>query len=138
MKPFLQHHSIKHLLMALLLTSGFWGSYAQAGMISTDAMISKDAMISVQGESYSQADLQAALESEELKSQLHAMGVDVEQLNDRIASLTPSEIQQLNSKLEQQPAGGVLGALLTVFIVFVITDMLCATDLFTFVKCINK
>jgi len=95
-------------------------------------------MISVHGESYTQADLQTALASEELKAQLQTMGVDVEQLNDRIASLTPSEIQQLNTELEQQPAGGIVGALVTIFVVFVVTDMLCATDVFPFVKCINK
>lgn len=119
-------------MVFLLLISGFLVSYAQAGLIPTNEMIS------VHGESYTQVDLQTALASEELKAQLQTMGVDVEQLNDRIASLTPSEIQQLNIELEQQPAGGIVGALVTIFIVFVVTDMLCATDVFTFVKCINK
>lgn len=132
MKTFLQYNELKKALIFLLLISGLWGSYAQAGLISTNAMIS------VHGESYTQGDFHTALESEELKAQLQTMGVDVEQLNDRIASLTPSEIQQLNTELEQQPAGGIVGVLLTIFIVFVVTDMLCATDVFTFVKCINK
>jgi len=132
MKPFLQHNAIKYTLMVLLLAYGNWGSFAHAGMIATNAMIE------FQGASYSKQDLQTALNSEALQAQLHTMGVDVAQLHDRIASLTPSEIQQLNSELEQQPAGGIVGALVTVFIVLVITDMLCATDVFTFVKCINK
>ena len=132
MKTFLEYNNLKKALIFLLLASGFWGSYAQAGLISTNAMIS------VHGESYTKVDLQTALASEELKAQLQTMGVDVGQLNDRITSLTPSEIQQLNTELEQQPAGGIVGALVTVFIVLVITDMLCATDVFTFVKCINK
>lgn len=132
MKTFFQYNKLKKALIFLLLASGFWGSYAQAGLISTNTMIS------VHGESYTKMDLQTALASEELKAQLLTMGVDVKQLNDRIASLTPSEIHQLNAELEQQPAGGILGTLVTIFIVFVITDMLCATDLFTFVKCINK
>jgi hypothetical protein len=66
------------------------------------------------------------------------MGVDPEQLNDRIASLTASEIVKLNAELEQQPAGGIVGALVTVFAVLVVTDMMCATNVFTFVKCINN
>ena len=116
----------------MLLVSGFWVSYAQAGLVSTNTMLSVD------GRSTTQADLHTALESEELKAQLQAMGVDVGELNDRIASLTPNEISQLNTQLEQQPAGGIVGALVTIFVVLVITDMLCATDVFTFVKCINK
>ena len=75
---------------------------------------------------------------QELKTQLEDLGVDTSQLSDRIASLTAAEIQQLNAELEQQPAGGIVGVLLTIFIVFIITDMLCATDIFSFVKCINK
>ena len=124
---------LKQFMIVVMLLSGFGASYAQAGLIPTNEMIN------VQDQSYTQSDLQNALASEELSDQLQTMGVDVEQLHDRIASLTPQEIQQLNAELEQQPAGeGVLGALLVIFVVFVITDALCATDLFTFVRCINK
>ncbi len=132
MKMFIRCQKLKKTLIGLLLISWFMGGYAQAGMVSTSAVIG------AHGESYTQAQLQAALASEELKSQLQDMGVDTDQLNDRIASLTPSEIQQLNARLEQEPAGGIVGALVTIFVVLVITDMLCATDVFTFVRCINK
>lgn len=131
MKPFIQYKRMATTLIYLLLVSGFWASYAQAGLVPTQAMINVD------GSSYSRADLHMALESDSLKAQLQTLGVDVEQLDDRIASLTPGEIQQLNSELEQQPAGGIVGALVTIFVVLVVTDMLCATDVFSFVKCIN-
>ena len=87
--------------------------------------------------SIASSNCKSALASDELKQQLEGLGVDTEQLNDRIASLTPEEIQQLNAELEVQPAGGILGVLLTVFIVLVVTDLLCATDVFHFVRCIN-
>jgi hypothetical protein len=124
--------SIHRSLMLLVLLSSLMVGYAQAGLVSTDSMIHAGE------ENYSQQKLQTALESEELKLQLQELGVDTAQLNDRIGSLTPTEITQLNAQLEQQPAGGIVGVLLTVFIVFIITDMLCATDIFSFVKCINK
>ncbi|PCJ16092.1 MAG: hypothetical protein COB04_11615 [Gammaproteobacteria bacterium] len=119
-------------LITVMLLTGSLGNIAQAGMVSTQAMIV------TQGESYTKSDLQTALASEELKGQLQSMGVDLDQLNDRIASLTPDEIQQLNAELEKQPAGGIVGALVTVFVVLVVTDLLCATDIFSFVNCINK
>ena len=107
-------------------------SYTQAGLVSTQNLI-------VGGDGgYSKDQLQTALASTELRQQLVDLKVDPQQLGDRIASLTPAEILQLNAELQQQPAGGIVGVLLTIFIVFVITDMLCATDLFSFVKCINK
>jgi uncharacterized small protein (DUF1192 family) len=131
-KQFLKYKAIQKTLIILMLTSGFYSSYIQASPISTQTLIS------AHGQSYSKADLQTALASEELRTQLEAMGVDPEQLNDRIASLTASEIVKLNAELEQQPAGGIVGALLTVFVVLVVTDMMCATNVFTFVKCVNK
>ncbi len=57
----------------------------------------------------------------------------------RVAALTDEEIRQLNQHLAEMPAGGdVLGVALVVFIVFIITDMLGATDIFPFVHSINK
>ncbi len=132
MTTFLSSKGFKHFLIILMVLNGFMASFAQAKMIATTAVIQSDGM------AYSQHELQSALASDELKQQLAGMGVDVDQLNDRVASLTPTEIQQLNAELATQPAGGIVGVLLTIFIVFIVTDMLCATDVFTFVKCINK
>lgn len=120
-------------LVIIILLTGFLSGYAQAGMVST-----QDYILSSDGSHYSKEQLQEALASEELQQQLAGMGVDTDQLADRVASLTPEEIRQLNNELENQPAGGIVGILLALFIVFIITDMLCATDLFSFVKCINK
>ena len=120
------------LLVILTFLSAIMTGYAQAAMVSTHNTIGTEA------QSFSQQELQSALQSKELQEQLEDLGVDPDELGDRIASLTPAEIVQLNAELEEQPAGGIVGILLTVFIVFVITDMLCATNIFSFVKCINK
>lgn len=121
------------ILVIVVLLTGFMSGYAQAGLVSTQEFIH-----SVDGNYYSTEQLQEALASEELQQQLAEMGVDTDQLADRVASLTPEEVRQLNGELQSQPAGGgIIGVLLVIFVLFVITDMLCATDLFTFVKCIN-
>ncbi len=120
------------LLVLLTLLSCFLSGYAHAAMVPTQDYIADGSS------TYTQEQLQTALASTELRDQLSELGVDPSQLQDRIDSLTPAEIVQLNAELEQKPAGGIIGVLLTIFIVFVITDMLCATDIFGFVKCINK
>ena len=120
-------------LTVLILVASVMSSYTQAGLVATE-----DYIRSGEGYSYSKEELATALASEELQQQLVELGVDPGQLADRIASLTSEEIQQLNTELAEQPAGGIIGVILTVFIVFIITDMLCATDIFGFVKCINK
>jgi uncharacterized small protein (DUF1192 family) len=126
---------LKQVMILLIMLFGLMSAYSQAAMVSTSTLIHSTDM------AYSTQELQTALASDELKQQLENLGVDVTELNDRIASLTAEEIQQLNAELANQPAGagaGVLGVLLTIFLVFIITDMLCATDVFSFVKCINK
>ena len=79
------------------------------------------------------------LDREAVTEQLLALGVEPEAAKARVAAMTDEEIRQLNQHLAEMPAGGdVLGVLLLLFIVFIITDMLGATDIFTFVHPINK
>ena len=128
----LNSRKLSQFMIVLIMLSGLMSAYSQAAMVSTSDVINLD------GTTYTTQDLQTALATEELKQQLDSLGVDATELNDRIASLTVEEIQQLNVELEQQAAGaGVLGILLTIFIVFIVTDMLCATNIFNFVNCIN-
>lgn len=79
------------------------------------------------------------LSSEQARNTLLSMGVAPDQALERVQRLTTEELAQLNSQLNELPAGGdILGLLVLLFIVFIITDMLGATDLFPFVHPINK
>lgn len=132
MNTSLKSRKLKQFMILIIMMTGLMSGYAQAAMVSTSTLINSE------GVSYSKQDLQTALASEELKQQLSDLGVDASELNDRIASLTTEEIQQLNAELADQPAGaGVIGILLTVLLIFLITDMLCATNIYNFVNCIN-
>jgi hypothetical protein len=132
MEKFLRYHRMSKIMICLTLVMSMQSAFVQAGLVATSAVIESA------GVSYSKEQLQTALASDELKNQLSKMGVDTAQLNDRVASLTPGEISQLNAHLNEQPAGSsVVGILFAIFVLFVITDAICATDLFTFVKCIN-
>lgn len=78
--------------------------------------------------------LASLLEREDLQRQLATLGVDTQDAKQRVASLTDAEVARLNQRLAELPAGGdVLGAILLIFIVFVITDAIGATDIFPFV-----
>lgn len=132
MEKFLRCHWLSNFMICLTLILSIQSAFVQAELVSTSALIE------LNGASYSKEQLQTALQSDELKAQLVTMGVDTDQLNDRVASLTPSEISQLNTQLSEQPAGSsVVGILFAIFVLFVITDAICATDLFTFVKCVR-
>jgi len=67
------------------------------------------------------------------------MGVDPVAAKARVNQLNDDELAVLLENIDSLPAGGDIGGLLvTVFIVLVITDLLGATDVFPFVKNINK
>ena len=102
---------------------------AQAGMLDTDTLITT-------GQSQqSIAGLQQLLEHEDAQRQLLALGVSPEQVRERVASLSDSELARINQGIDTLNAGGdsVLGVLLIIFIVFVITDVIGATNIFPFI-----
>ena len=105
---------------------------AQAAMIGNQQIIN-------QGESQqTRSSLQQLFEQESARQQLHTWGVDPGQLQNRINSLTDSELARINQQVDSLDAGGgVLGILLIIFIIFVITDVIGATDIFPFIHPVN-
>lgn len=115
-------------LLIIMLMAMFQFQIGHAAMVSTDSAIQSQQIELERGEIL---DLFA---QENLRDQLTQMGVDADAAADRISSMTDAEISQLNETLQNAPAGeGVVGVLLTIFIVFIITDALGATDVFNFV-----
>ena len=115
------------LLSALLILMPVMS--AQAGMLDTDTLITT-------GQSQqSIAGLQQLLEHEDAQRQLLALGVSPDQVRERVASLSNSELARINQGIDTLNAGGdsVLGVLLIIFIVFVITDVIGATNIFPFI-----
>ena len=78
------------------------------------------------------------LDDRGVRDKLASLGVEREQVEQRIQSLTNAELAQFNQQLSEAPAGGIIGIIVLFLVIFIITDLLCATDLFTFVKCINR
>jgi hypothetical protein len=79
------------------------------------------------------------LSSEAAQQQLLELGVSPEEVTKRIDSLSDSELARINQGIDQLNAGSdsILGILLIIFIVFVITDVIGATDIFPFIKPVN-
>ncbi|MCK5395371.1 MAG: PA2779 family protein, partial [Gammaproteobacteria bacterium] len=70
----------------------------------------------------------------DVQQQLSDMGVSTADIENRINQMTGKEIAQLNQQLNELPAGGgVLGVIVLIFVVFVITDVIGATDIFPFI-----
>ena len=102
------------------------------------AMIGNQQIIEQHQQSQTRDSLQQLLNQQAARQQLQALGVSPEQLSNRIDSLTDSELARINQHVDSLDAGGsILGILLVIFIVFVITDVIGATDIFPFIHPVN-
>ena len=102
---------------------------AQAAMIGTDQIINQS------DSSLTRGKLQQFLDREATQKQLHAWGVSPDRIKQRVNRLTDMELARINQERGRLNAGGdsVIGILLILFIVFIITDAIGATDIFPFV-----
>ena len=102
------------------------------------AMISNDLVINQTPHGSAKAELLQTINRSDVKQRLLNMGVTPSDIENRINLMTHEEIAQLNQQIDELPAGGdVLGVILIIFIVFVITDVIGATDIFPFIKSVN-
>lgn len=124
-------HRLNSLVLLVSLLS-FTVAPTQAAMIGTQQMLAAETATE------QRAELETLLQRDEVKSQLSEMGVSTAMVEQRVAAMTDEEVAQLTSELEAMPAGsGLLGAAVVIFVVFVITDAIGATDIFTFVRPAN-
>jgi hypothetical protein len=102
---------------------------AQAAMVGTDQIVNQTDSSLTRGE------LQQFLDREATQKQLHAWGVSPDRIGERVNRLTDMELARINQERGRLNAGGdsVIGILLILFIVFIITDAIGATDIFPFV-----
>jgi hypothetical protein len=106
---------------------------AQAKMVSTDQVIEQS------NPSDDRAQVLNFLMREDVQQQLIRLGVDPNEAAERVATLSDEELQQIAGRLDELPAGEgavgiVVGAILIIFLVLLITDLLGLTDVFPFVK----
>ncbi len=121
---------VSHLVVLGLLALSLHFPAAHAGMIGTEAVVNATQV------QQDRERLRNAINRDDVKAELLARGVDPAQVQARVNSLTDQEVQSMSGKISQLPAGGdsFLGALVFIFIVLLITDILGFTNIFPFVK----
>ena len=120
---------VSHLVVLSLLALNLYLPAAHAGMIGTETVVN-----AAQTQQYRER-LHGALSRDDVRAQLLARGVDPAQVQARVDSLTDEEMQTLTTNMDQLPAGGgVVGALVLIFLVLLVTDLLGLTNVFPFVK----
>lgn len=73
----------------------------------------------------------------DVQAQLERLGVSPEDASKRIAALTDDEATLLAQQIDNAPAGGIIGAILLVFLVLLVTDILGFTKVFPFTRSVQ-
>lgn len=122
--------SCSRVLMVTMLSLTLWTPNAQAGLVTSDQLIAS------QHNEAARDRLRTLLDRQDVREQLQARGVDAAVARARVDALTDDEVAMVNGKLDSLPAGGdgLIGALLFIFIVLLITDILGLTKVFPFTK----
>ena len=105
---------------------------AQAQMISTDTAIERS--IAEMDRAYLMDELQRS----EVRDELVRLGVSPKEAENRLAALSDAEISRMLSEVQNGEAGaGIAETIGTIFIILLITDLLCLTRLFNFTRCVR-
>lgn len=127
----------KRLLSVLLIVS-FSGvsmvQNVQAALVSTE-QVAQAAAVQQAGDSH--ARLNDMLARTEVQAELQRYGLTEDQARERIAALTDEEAAALVKQVDDAPAGGIIGAILLVFFVLLLTDILGLTKVFPFTRSIR-
>jgi hypothetical protein len=108
------------LIMSIYIPS------ARAGIIDTEVLLNAQ---------QDRATVETFLARADVREQLALWGVDPAQASVRVAGLTDAEVQAMAERIDVMPAGGdAAGAIVFIFLVLLVTDLLGLTDVFPFVK----
>lgn len=109
---------------------------AQAAMVSTDQVLEQETVAQERGR------ILDFLARDEVRNEIQSMGVSPDEAAARVQALSDAEVMQIAQHFDEQPAGqsvvGVLvGAALLIFVILLITDLLCWTSVFNFTRCVD-
>ena len=121
------------LMAAVMVVVSLPIGYAQAGMVTTDQVLDAAELEQTREE------IIQFLAREDVREQMEALGVDPDEASARAANMTDAEVMQIAGQLEQLPAGqdalgAILGAIVLIFVILLVTDILGLTNIFPFVR----
>jgi hypothetical protein len=125
--------SVAFLLAVVMLTVSMPLGAARAALVTTDQILAES-----EGATDRERVL-AFLGRAEVREQIVALGVDPAEAMARVAALSDAQVREIAGQLDQLPAGQsaigvVVGAILIIFLVLLVTDLLGLTDVFPFVN----
>jgi hypothetical protein len=131
----------RFIILLLAVTLGLQSMLlvpAHAAMVSTGDAIAADTSVATDRDR-----LNALMQRQEVRQEMRRHGIDPDEAAARVAALSDAEVTEVAAKLDELPAGQsaigiIVGAAVLIFLVLLITDLLCLTSIFNFTRCAAK
>lgn len=119
---------LSRTLMLSMLCLSIWTPVAQATLITSEQVAN------IQSAQQNRERVRAFFERKDVQAQLQERGINSVSAENRVDAMTDNEIASINGHIDSLPAGGesIIGALLFIFILLLITDLLGLTHVFSF------
>jgi hypothetical protein len=127
-------HTLRRIslsLVACLVTLMLPVAPVHAALIGTEQVVSSAHTVQ------SRERIRVFLQRDDVRQLLSQQGVDANDALARVGSMTNDEVSLVADKLDQLPAGGdwgIIGAVVFIFVVLLITDILGVTKVFPFTR----
>jgi hypothetical protein len=129
-------HPIKKIFVHTLITAFVFVGFTQSVQAS---IISTEQVVTAAAAQQNRAKIAATFERADVQAELHKMGISTEEAQARVAALTDAETASIAHKVDSLPAGGdIVGALVFIFVLLLVTDILGLTKVFPFTKSLRR
>lgn len=123
---------IKRVFVGMLIAAFAFVGFTQTVQA---AMIGTEQVHAAASAGQHQEKIAAALSRPEVVAQLEQHGVSMVDAQARVAALSDEEAATLAGRIDSLPAGGdVVGALVLIFVILLVTDILGLTKVFPFTR----
>ncbi len=126
-------HPLKKIFVHTLITAFVFVGFTQSAQA---ALISTEQVVTVAAAQQNRAKIAATFARPEVQAELQKMGISAAEAQARVAALTDAETVSIAHQVDSLPAGGdgVVGALIFIFVLLLVTDILGLTKVFPFTR----
>ncbi len=121
-------HWLKRIVTTFMISSML--TIGLQTSVSADVVSTAELAAQTQAESQRQH-ISGLLSRDDVRAKLLDYGVSPDAVEERLDNLSASELQQLQDRMDELPAGeGLLGAIIAILVIFMLLDIAGVTDIF--------
>jgi len=130
-------HPLKKLLVHTTLTAMVFVGFTQSVQA---AIVSTEQVVTAAAAEQNRAKVAAAFERADVQAELQKMGISTDDARARVAAMSDAEAASIANRIDSLPAGGdgIVGAIVFLFVLLLVTDILGLTKVFPFTRSMHR